>query len=102
MRALIVLLLATCLVLLVLLLMGLAGVGSASRRDRAGARWKAVNVGQDGRTTVLVALTTRRDRVLESRALLSLSDVDPDYDSMLLEAMAQARSRAAVLNLELD
>jgi hypothetical protein len=102
MRFLVLTLLLACLVLLALLAVGLtrrSGTGSA--REQASARWIAVNVGDGGRTVVAVRLTTRRGLVLEERRVTDIDDQDPDYEARLLEAMAQARSRAGVLNLEL-
>lgn len=102
MRLLVAALLLACLVLLVLVAGALlTGAGPTSARDRRAARWSAANTGTGGRTTVEVTLATRRGRVLETRAVAVIDDSDPDYEARLLEAMAQARSRADVLNLEL-
>jgi hypothetical protein len=101
-RLLVAALLLACLVLL-LLVVGvlLTGAGPVSARDRRAARWSAVNTGGGGQTTVAVLLASRKGRVLESRTVEVIDDTDPDYEARLLEAMAQARSRAEVLNLEL-
>jgi hypothetical protein len=101
-RPLILLLLLACVILIVLLTSGLLRRAAAdSPRDLGAARWVAVNVGEGGRTTVSVRLTTPRGRVLEERRVTDVDDQDPDYEAVLLEAMAKARSRATVLNLEL-
>jgi hypothetical protein len=101
-RLLVAALLLACVVLLLLVLLKIASGGqSPSSRELASARWSAAHVGAGGSTHVEVRLVGRRGRVLESRQVATIPDLDPDYDARLLEALAQARSRAGVLNLEL-
>lgn len=65
-----------------------------------GARWVAAHHSVDGVTLVVVQrlVGERPVRVVEERAIRRIPDDAVDYDEQILEAMAVARERAAVLN----
>jgi hypothetical protein len=65
-----------------------------------GARWRAIHTGTaDERTEVLIVLRGgERDQVWDRRTCAVISNLDPDYDRLLFNALEDARSRAALLN----
>jgi len=66
----------------------------------AGARWRAIHTGTpDERTEVQIVLRGGdRDQVWDRRTCAVISNLDPDYDRLLFNALEDARSRAALLN----
>lgn len=65
-----------------------------------GARWRAIHSGTpDERTEVLIVLRGgERDQVWDRRTCAVISNLDPDYDRLLFNALEDARARAALLN----
>jgi hypothetical protein len=65
-----------------------------------GARWRAVHSGTpDERTEVLIVLRGgERDQMWDRRTCAVISNLDPDYDRLLFNALEDARARAALLN----
>jgi hypothetical protein len=65
-----------------------------------GARWRAIHTGTaDERTEVQIVLRGgERDQVWDRRTCAVISNLDPDYDRLLFNALEDARSRAALLN----
>jgi hypothetical protein len=64
------------------------------------ARWRAIHSGTpDERTEVLLVLRGGdRDQIWDRRTCAVISNLDPDYDKLLFNALEDARSRAALLN----
>jgi hypothetical protein len=64
------------------------------------ARWRAIHSGTaDERTQVQIVLRGgQRDQVWDRRTCAVISNLDPDYDRLLFNALEDARSRAALLN----
>ncbi|SEG60190.1 hypothetical protein SAMN04489712_107115 [Thermomonospora echinospora] len=85
-------------------------VVSAFTRERGGgealeatARWEAHTVSADGVTTVVVrkvAQTPQGPVEFGRQSIASIPDGDPEWESRYHEAMAQARSRVAALQIE--
>jgi hypothetical protein len=65
-----------------------------------GARWRAIHSGTpDERTEVLIVLRGgERDQIWDRRTCAVISNLDPDYDRLLFNALEDARARAALLN----
>ena len=65
-----------------------------------GARWRAIHTGTaDEQTQVQIVLRGGdRDQVWDRRTCAVISNLDPDYDRLLFNALEDARSRAALLN----
>jgi hypothetical protein len=87
-------------VLVVVLGVRLLQAGSAPSRPLTGApaRWVAAHHSDGTTTRISVDRVDATGRVLESRAVDSVLDEDPDYDASFLEALARAQSRAELLN----
>ncbi len=66
----------------------------------AAARWRAVHSGTpDEQTEVLLVLRGGdRDQIWDRRTCAVISNLDPDYDKLLFNALEDARTRAALLN----
>lgn len=66
----------------------------------AAARWRAVHYGTaDERTEVQIVLRGGdRDQIWDRRTCAVISNLDPDYDKLLFNALEDARTRAALLN----
>jgi hypothetical protein len=66
----------------------------------AAARWRAIHSGTpDERTEVLLVLRGGdRDQIWDRRTCAVISNLDPDYDKLLFNALEDARTRAALLN----
>jgi hypothetical protein len=77
-------------------------VTSAHRAIEAppGARWRAIHTGTaDERTEVQIVLRDGdRGQIWDRRTCAVISNLDPDYDRLLFNALEDARSRAALLN----
>jgi hypothetical protein len=70
---------------------------------RANSRWEATHYAVGDTTRVVVRkVVPATGRVLDEHAVAILSDRDGDYDAKFLEAMAQARARAALFTSESD
>jgi hypothetical protein len=65
-----------------------------------GARWRAIHSGTpDERTEVLIVLRGGdHDQIWDRRTCAVISNLDPDYDRLLFNALEDARTRAALLN----
>lgn len=65
-----------------------------------GSRWRAVHAGTaDERTEVQIVLRDGdRGQIWDRRTCAVISNLDPDYDRLLFNALEDARSRAALLN----
>jgi hypothetical protein len=97
-------------VAVLLVALAVALVVSAFTRERGGAdaleataRWEAHTSSADGVTTVVVrkVAETRRGLVEFGRqSIASIPDGDPEWETKYHEAMAQARSRVAALQIE--
>ncbi|SNS15858.1 hypothetical protein [Actinomadura mexicana] len=109
MRFLIVLVaLAVPAVVVVLLLYGLSDRSSRGRaRLEGGARWEPHTESSGGVTTVVVRRVSRGgagDVLAEigRQTVAAIPDADPEWEEHYHEAMAQARSRVAALESEVD
>lgn len=74
-----------------------------TRRALSHARWRPKSITAGNTTRVLcqrVAVTPRREVVLEEQELDVVPVSDPDYDDRLHEMMSKARYRASTLNSE--
>ncbi|WP_242903175.1 hypothetical protein [Actinomadura terrae] len=107
MRFLIILaMLAVAAVVVVLLLYAFGGLSSDGRRRREPtARWEPHTESSDGVTTVLVRRVTRDASgalvaELGRQTVAAIPDGDTDWETRYHEAMAQARSRVAALEIE--
>jgi hypothetical protein len=70
---------------------------------RANTRWEATHYAAGDTTRVVVRkMVPATGRVLDEHVVAVISDQDPDYDAKFLEAMAQARARAALFTSESD
>ena len=96
------------LVLAVLVTLGLLAA-RATRRLAAGpqrpalddVRWRAAHTSRAGVTHVVVRReVASTGQVLEEREVTTVSDDDPDYDSRFAEAVALARARAELYDVE--
>jgi len=80
--------------------------GTEQRRNntaRTGARWEATHYAVKGLTRVVVRkVVFGTDEVLDEHVITEIPDSDSDYDTRFLEAMAQARARAALFESESD
>ena len=67
------------------------------------ARWVATHYSVDNVTRVVVR-KVRADvgDVLDEHVMVEISDGDSDFDAKFIDAMAQARARAALFELESD
>lgn len=101
MRLLIILALLVVVVLVVLLLYSAIG----RVRDDLEPRWETHTESSGGVTTVIVRQVTRDPSgalvtELGRQAIATIPDSDPDWETRYHEAMAQARSRVATLEIE--
>lgn len=80
----------------------LSGAGRNSQgAPTTGARWETTHYATCGSTTVAVRRTVPgTGEVLDEHVIMVIPDGDPDYDGKFLEAMALARSRAALFESE--
>lgn len=79
------------------------GDGDGGGALEATARWEAHTSSAEGVTTVVVrkVAQTRRGPVEFGRqSIASIPDGDPEWETKYHEAMAQARSRVAALEIE--
>jgi hypothetical protein len=68
-----------------------------------GSRWVATHYTVSGATRVAVRrLRLGTDDVLDEHVITEIPNSDPDFDTRFLEAMAQARARAALFESESD
>jgi hypothetical protein len=75
-----------------------AGTAPAPPLTGSPARWVAAHHSDGTSTRISVDRVDAAGRVLESRAVDSVLDEDPDYDARFLDALARAQSRAELLN----
>jgi hypothetical protein len=67
------------------------------------ARWVATHYSVDTVTRVAVRKVRVDGRdVLDEHVLVEIPDNDPDFEAKFIDAMAQARTRAALFELESD
>jgi hypothetical protein len=80
--------------------------GTERRRDqvaRAGSRWVATHYAVNGATRIAVRnVRPGTDDVLDEHVIAEIMDSDPNFDTRFLEAMAEARDRAALFESEPD
>lgn len=77
------------------------GVEQPRVRSIAGARWQATHFAKDGETHIVVRkVLLDGATVVDEHPVATLAEDDPDYDAKFLEAMAQARERAALFESE--
>ena len=80
--------------------------GTAKRRidvAPAGSRWVATHYAVNGATRVVVRkVRLGNDDVLDEHLVLEIADSDSDFDTKFIEAMAEARARAALFESESD
>jgi hypothetical protein len=78
------------------------GVGQPHVRSVAGAaQWQATHFERDGQTHIVVRkVLLDGATVVDEHLVATLAEGDPDYDAKFLEAMAQARERAALFESE--
>ncbi|WP_067454244.1 hypothetical protein [Actinomadura macra] len=107
MRFLIILaLLAVAAVVVVLLLYAFGGLApDGRRRPGPSARWETHTEASGGATAVVVRQVTRDASgglldELGRQTVATIPDGDPDWDTRYHEAMAEARSRVAALEVE--
>jgi len=64
------------------------------------ARWRAIHSGTpDERTEIQIVLRGgERDQIWDRRTCAVISNLDPDYDRLLFNALEDARTRAELLN----
>jgi len=75
--------------------------GAGDRQRAVPARWIPAHLEKAGTTVVVVRRVAIQDgRVLDERVVQRVRVDDPDYDQRFLEAMATARSRAALYRSE--
>jgi hypothetical protein len=75
------------------------------RRTQAdtGSRWVATHYGRSDSTRVVVRkLRLGTDEVLDEHVVAEIPNGDADFDARFMEAMAQARARAALFESESD
>jgi hypothetical protein len=69
----------------------------------AGSRWVATHYAVDDATRVVVRrVSPGGDDVLDEHIVSEIRDGDSDFDAKFLEAMAEARARAALFDSESD
>jgi hypothetical protein len=67
----------------------------------AGAQWKATHFEREGETYIVVRkVLLDGATVVDEHRVATVAEGDPDYDAKFLEAMAQARERAALFESE--
>ena len=66
----------------------------------AGAVWEPAHYGTGRAVTRVVVRLGRPGGPLDERTIAEIPDNDPQWDALFTEAMARARERAAVLNVE--
>jgi len=97
----------------VVVLLALAGVvfvvvsglvrrlGSARALPGSAGRWRVAHFAQAGHTHVVVRKVSPDGVTLVDEHLIAaVPEQDPNYDALFLEAMAQARERAALYQSE--
>jgi hypothetical protein len=99
--------LALAAVVIVLLVYAVAGARSPASRPAGPARWETRTESGGGVTTVLVRRVGRNaagEQVAETgrQIVAAIPDGDPEWEARYQEAMAQARSRVATLEIEAD
>ena len=91
---------------MVLIVYAAFALNSGQRRSelaRASARWEATHYAVGSATRVVVRkVVPATGRVLDEHLVTVINDQDADYDAKFLEAMAQARARAALFRSETD
>jgi len=80
----------------------LSGMGRSARGiATVGGRWEATHYEVSRSTKVVVRKTVPgTGTVLDEHVVAVIPDDDPQYDEKFLDAMAQARSRAALFDSE--
>lgn len=79
--------------------------GDDEQALEATARWETHTISADGVTTVIVRKVAQGPRGLVEfgrQSIAAIPDNDPDWETKYHEAMAQARSRVAALQIESD
>lgn len=80
--------------------------GTAKRRADvapAGPRWVATHYAVSNATRVVVRrVSSGNDNVLDEHVVAEIPDSDSEFDTKFLEAMAEARARAALFESESD
>jgi hypothetical protein len=77
--------------------------GLSGRRELPGSRghWQVAHFAKAGYTQVVVRKVGADGRsVVDEHLIAAVAEQDPDYDATFLEAMAQARQRAALYESE--
>ncbi|GAA2451422.1 hypothetical protein GCM10010191_81890 [Actinomadura vinacea] len=98
MRALIMLAIAALIVVVAILVY----YAVTDRKAAPPARWETHTESSGGVTTVMVRQVTEAGRELGRQTVASIPDGDPEWETRYHEAMAQARSRVAALQIEAD
>jgi hypothetical protein len=77
------------------------GVEQPRLRSAAGGRWQVTHFARDGQTHIVVRkVLDDGATVVDEHHVASVVEDDPDFDARFLEAMAQARERAALFESE--
>jgi hypothetical protein len=77
------------------------GLGARRALPGSPGRWQVAHFAKAGHTHVVVRKVGTDGRSIVDEHLISaVSEQDPDYDRAFLEAMAQARQRAALYESE--
>jgi hypothetical protein len=80
--------------------------GTTKRRiqvARAGPRWVATHYAVNDATRIVVRrVSPGNDDVLDEHIVMEIRDGDSDFDTRFLQAMAEARARAALFESESD
>jgi len=78
------------------------GRTSARARLERGARWETHTESSGGRTAVLVRRVAETGIELGRQVIAEIPDAAPDWDMRYHEAMAEARTRLAALEVHKD
>ena len=77
------------------------GQGTEHSVSSVAGRWETAHYGVNGATKVVVRKAApRTGKMLDEHVIAVIPDDDPEYDDKFLQAMAQARSRAALFASE--
>ena len=75
--------------------------GGARALPGSAGRWQAAHFAQSGHTHVVVRKVSPDGvTVVDEHLIAAVPEQDPDYDAQFLQAMAQARERAALYQSE--
>ncbi|MDL4776129.1 hypothetical protein [Actinomadura xylanilytica] len=99
--------LALAAVVIVLIVYAIGGAGASASAPPGSSRWETRTESDGGVTTVVVrrvTLNAAGEQVAETgrQIVATIPDGDPEWEARYQEAMAQARTRVATLEVESD